>query len=272
MADLLVVIPFFVGWAVAVTVLTPFALRENRWMYAHPTVGLKLWFGAFLTAALSLAISLGFAVWSVFETYLQLNEAESQSDYWWKFLASFSPWLILAIGGICLAMITQRLESEIDFKNPVPRPAATNSKSLWVHRGVRVIEIDLPIPFAFSMGTSSRHADSQIVLSTTVIKALSSEELTSLLDHEYFHLKARHARGQKLVQILAILTGRFMATRVLEKEVALLFELAADKYSAARNSRAALRNALISLTGESNPDRELTLRLAHLKDKQNPTT
>ena len=270
MSDLLVAIPLLVEWALAVTVAAPFALVNNRWIYAHPTAGLMLWFGAFISAAVSLAVAFGLAVWSVFETYLKLADAASRGDVWLGLLASFSPWLILAIGGISLAVITQRLESEIDFAKPAPKPAAASSKSSWVHRGVRVVEIDLPMAFAFSLGTSVNGANSQIVLSTKVRRSLSSEELKSLLDHEHFHLKAGHALGQKLVQILGILTGRFMTTRVLAKETALLFELAADKHSAARNSRVALRTALTTLAGNTGKDRELGLRLAHLDDVERP--
>ena len=270
MSDLPVAIPFLVEWAALVTVAAPFSLVNNRWIYAHPTAGLALWFGSFVSAAVSLSIAFGLAVWSVFETYLELSVAESQNDFWLRLLASFSPWLILAIGGISLAIITQRLESQIDFTKQVSIPTAHSSQRSWVHRGVRVVEIDLPVAFAFSTGTSVKDENSQIVLSTKVRKSLSSEELKSLLDHEHFHLKAGHALGQKLVQILTILTGRFMTTRVLAKETALLFELAADKHSVSRNSREALRRALTTLVGNSGSDRELGLRLAHLGDIERP--
>ncbi|MEN9956810.1 MAG: hypothetical protein RIR46_418, partial [Actinomycetota bacterium] len=49
MSNLLVAIPLLIEWVLVVTIATPFALVNNRFVYAHPRFGLTLWFTAFTT-------------------------------------------------------------------------------------------------------------------------------------------------------------------------------------------------------------------------------
>ena len=163
MSNLLVAIPLLIEWVLVVTIATPFALVNNRFVYAHPRFGLTLWFTAFTTSALALLTALGLAVWSIFDTYATLQTASGAADFWPSIASSFAPWLLLAFGGISLALITQRLEplGSLDATAPT---SITGGSTLRLHRGVRVVVVEIPVVLAFSLGRSITSTDAQIVV------------------------------------------------------------------------------------------------------------
>ena len=115
MSNLLVAIPLLIEWVLVVTIATPFALVNNRFVYAHPRFGLTLWFTAFTTSALALLTALGLAVWSIFDTYATLQTVSGAADFWPSIASSFAPWLLLAFGGIMMALLRREQSGRGDF-------------------------------------------------------------------------------------------------------------------------------------------------------------
>ncbi len=259
MSNLLVAIPLLIEWVLVVTIATPFALVNNRFVYAHPRFGLTLWFTAFTTSALALLTALGLAVWSIFDTYATLQTVSGASDFWPSIASSFAPWLLLAFGGISLALITQRLEplGSLDATAPT---SITGGSTLRMHRGVRVVVVELPFVLAFSLGRSITSTDAQIVVTRQTIAQLTEAELEAVLDHEFYHLKARHQLCNGLVKLLSLLTSRLLTTRLMTRETELLFELAADRFAAKQRGPSATGAALRLLLGQRS-DRTSVIRL-----------
>lgn len=259
MSDLLVAIPLLIEWVLVVTVATPFALVNNRFVYAHPRFGLTLWFAAFGSAALALMSALAIAIWSVFDTYARLQTVDASTDVAASILASFAPWLLLAFGGITLALISQRLEPFAKTAE-VEQVSFNGGSLLRKHRGVQVFVVELPVVLAFSIGRSASAGDAKIVVTRQTVETLSADELASVLDHEFYHLKARHQLGQALVKLLSALTARLLTTRLLLRETDLLTELAADQFAARNSNPATVAAALSRLIGHRN-DRASAIRL-----------
>ncbi len=263
MSDLLVAIPLLVEWVLVITLVTPLALANRTFIYSHPRLGLCLWFAAFGSAALAVFIALSVAIWSVFDTYARLRTLDASSDVAASILASFAPWLLLAFGGITLALISQRLEpfAKADEAEQV---SFNGGSLLRTYRGVQVYVVELPVVLAFSIGRSARASNAKIVVTRQTLETLSGGELESVLDHEFYHLKARHQLGQALVKLLSALTARLLTTRLMMRETDLLTELAADQFAARNSTPTTAAAALRRLIGHRN-DRASTVRLEALK-------
>ena len=262
MANLLVAIPLLIEWVLVVTITTPFALVDNNFVYRHPRLGLALWFSAFGSAAVALLSAFTIAIWSVFDTYARLQTLDVSSDLLASILASFAPWVLLAFGGITLALISQRLEPFA--KTAGAEQVSFNGGSLLRrHRGVQVFVVELPILLAFSIGRSAKASDAKIVVTRQTVETLSADELESVLNHEFYHLKARHQLGQALVKLLSALTARLLTTRLLVRETDLLTELAADQFAARKSNPNIAATALRRLIGHRK-DRASNIRLGAL--------
>jgi Zn-dependent protease with chaperone function len=166
---------------------------------------------------------------------------------------------LLAFGGISLALITQRLEplGSLDATAPT---SITGGSTLRMHRGVRVVVVEIPVVLAFSLGRSITSTDAQIVVTRQTIAQLTEAELDAVLDHEFYHLKARHQLRNGLVKLLSLLTSRLLTTRLMTRETELLFELAADRFAAKQRGPSATGAGLRVLLGQRT-DRTSAIRL-----------
>lgn len=262
MPDLLVALPLLIEWVLIVTITTPFALVDSPFVYTHPRFGIAMWFAAFTSSAGAMLAAIGLAVWSVFETYATLQRVDSVENVFLSIILSFAPWVLLALGGISLALITQRLEPLGNGEAEAPNSISGGS-TIRIHRGVRVVVVDLPVVLVFSLGRSTTSADAQIVVTRQTFAQLTEVELDAVLDHEFYHLKARHPLWNGIVKVLALLTSRLLTTRLMTREIELLLELAADRYAAKQNGSVAVASALRKLLG-SNTSRQAKHRLRYL--------
>ena len=89
---------------------------------------------------------------------------------------------------------------------------------------------------------------------------LTEAELDAVLDHEFYHLKARHQLRNGLVKLLSLLTSRLLTTRLMTRETELLFELAADRFAAKQRGPSATGAGLRVLLGQRT-DRTSAIRL-----------
>jgi Zn-dependent protease with chaperone function len=260
-SNLLVAIPLLIEWVLVVTITTPFALVNSRYVYSHPRFGIAMWFSAFASSVFALFAALGLAVWSIFDTYATLQTVRGVEDFWPSVATSFAPWLLLAFGGISLALITQRLEP-LGSLDATATTSINGGSTLRMHRGVRVVVVELPVVLAFSLGRSITSTDAQIVITSQTIAQLTEAELDAVLDHEFYHLKARHQLCNWLVRLLSLLTSRLLTTRLMTRETELLFELAADRFAATQTGVEITNNTLKKLLANQNT-RQAKIRLTY---------
>lgn len=236
------IIPIALEWVILVTTAAPliFVGRFNK----RPRLGMAIWFSALLSSGIATLLALSVAVWSVFDTYLKLSTATLGSDGWLATLGiSFGPWLILAISGISLALINQRVEPLVANARELVPLLDSAARYLMTFEGYRVSQIELPIMVAaVNRG--------RILISSKAVEALSGEELNAVLWHEVGHLRGRHNELKTLASFTRTLSQWLIASRALVLEVERLSELEADRYAARRVSPellSATRSKFISL-------------------------
>ena len=249
-------IPLLVEWVVASALMAPTVMLRPKVFYRHPTFGLICWLGLFAVGVIAASSAVLLAFLSVFETWLTLEQPAGQIDWFQAISVAFAPWVLLAVGGISIAMVNQRLTSLFSSDNRVDL-SILGGKSVAQVGGYRVIE--LPLPFAH-ISSSSR--DSLIIQTSGAVSLLSTRELEACWQHEVVHLKFGHGKVLSVVNLVHTLSKRLVATQALKREVTLLLELIADK---AVSDRAAARSALVKLGG-TEPSREIMLRLRYLAE------
>ena len=94
----LIVVPFAIELTVLITTIAPLAFAGR--FEQRPNLGIALWLTSFLLAFVSTLVALAISVWSVFDTWREL-ESHSQ-PLWHTVLFSFAPWIILGLAGISL--------------------------------------------------------------------------------------------------------------------------------------------------------------------------
>jgi Zn-dependent protease with chaperone function len=175
---------------------------------------------------------------------LKLSTATLGSDGWLATLGiSFGPWLILAISGISLTLINQRVEPLVANARELVPLLDSAARYLMTFEGYRVSRIELPIMVA----TVNRGS---ILISSKAVETLTGEELNAVLWHEVGHLCGRHNELKALANFTRTLSQWLIASRALVLEVERLSELEADRYAARRVSPELLsstRSKFISL-------------------------
>ena len=217
------VIPIAIEWVILVTTLAPVILvgRFN----SRPKLGLSFWFGFLLSSGLATALAVGIAVSTVFETYAKLHQSRVGSQDWLSaILVSFSPWLILAISGIALALINQRLEPLVSVARESKPLLDAASRPRMIFQGHPVATVELPI----MMAAVSR---GQIIISRLALETLSEPELDAVLWHEIGHIRGRHNELKTLAGFVRVLSSWLTATQAMVFEVNRLVELDADLYA-----------------------------------------
>ncbi|MEN9961797.1 MAG: hypothetical protein RIS66_210 [Actinomycetota bacterium] len=226
------IIPIAIEWVILVTTAAPMLLtgRFNK----SPKFGLTIWFAAFLSSGLATLVAVFVAVVSIFETYVRLSAAPLGSAGWLQTLGiSFAPWFILAISGIALALINQRIEPLISSARSVT-PMLDAALRPWMNfNGYRVMQIELPVMVAAV-------AKGRILVSTTAARSLRESELHAVLWHEIGHLHGRHNQLKQLAGFIRTVSPWLIASQALVNEVDRLSEIDADRFALKHVDRALL--------------------------------
>jgi Zn-dependent protease with chaperone function len=220
------IIPIALEWVILVTTAAPLILvgRFNK----HPRLGMALWFSTLLSSGVAALLALSVAVWSIFDTYLKLSTATLGSDGWLATLGiSFGPWLILAISGVSLALINQRVEPLVANARELEPLLDSAARYLMTFEDYRVSRIELPIMVA-AVNRGS------ILISSKAVETLTGEELNAVLWHEVGHLRGRHNELKTLANFTRTLSQWLVASRALVLEVERLTELDADNFARKR--------------------------------------
>ncbi len=217
------IIPIAIEWVILVTTLAPMVLigRFNR----NPRLGLTLWFLTLLTAGAASALALSVAIGSILSTYVALQANPIGSNSWLlAIVASFAPWLILAIAGISLALVNQRLAPFVAQANLLTPLLSAAARPVFKFEGIQVSEIDLPVFIALA-GRNS------ILISGSALAGLQQQELDAVLWHEVGHIRGRHNHLKQLAGFVHTLSPWFAASRALIAEVDRLAEIDADRFA-----------------------------------------
>lgn len=217
----LIVVPFAIELTVLITTIAPlaFAGRFER----RPNLGMTLWLTSFLLAFISTLVALAISVWSVFDTWREL-EKHSQ-PLWHTIFFSFAPWLILGLAGISMALVAQKLDPIRELRRSDSYSRQLPSSALMNFHGVEVRVVNLPIWLAFTSGVGRT---ATIYVSDLAVRELSAEQFEAILWHERAHAVHWHNALKSLVRLIRLLGGLMLASHVLTREIDRLCELAAD--------------------------------------------
>lgn len=218
-----VVIPLVLEWAILITTVAPLVFT-NRFD-GMPRLGLVIWFTSLLSAGLSIAVAIIVSIASYLETVSKLNSSKVGSASWFEIIGiSFGPWVALAVGGISLALINQRLEPLIKTSKQIAPALGIGKEPLRTFNGVPVHQLELNIPFALA-------TKSEVLLSSFLVSKASDSELEAVLWHETFHVKQFHYSIKALSRFIFHLWPRLAASGALVSEVERLMEIAADQFA-----------------------------------------
>jgi Zn-dependent protease with chaperone function len=233
----LLLIPIALEWVILVTTLAPILYPGKKFMRTHPRAALAIWFGTLLSAGLATALALATAIWSIYDTWVSLEANPAGSQNWFTaLLISFAPWVMLAVAGVSIALINLRIEPlVVEAKEAQPQLSAA-SKPAMNFMGAEVCEVQLPIAFAMANR-------SQILVSNTLRKAATEEQLDAVLWHELAHLRQRHFELKALAAFVRLLSPWLAASKALVAEVHELCENAADQAALKKVSEPTLRSA-----------------------------
>lgn len=208
-------------WVLLVTVSAPmfFAGRFKK----TPNLGLWLWFLSLGSAVLATSVVVVLASYSIFETWLRLQENE---DILFTLAASIAPWLLLGFTGILIALANQRLAPLFDVASRYLPRLDQVAREVSKYRRATVYELDVP-------GFIAITKDREIYLSKAAFE-LPARQLDAILRHEYGHIKLGHEKVKSFAYLVYQLLPWFAASRALVFEVDRLVELSADKYALKR--------------------------------------
>ena len=223
----LIVVPFAIELTVLITTTAPLAFAGR--FEQRPNLGISLWLTSFLFAFVSTLVALAISIWSVFDTWHEL-EFHSQ-PLWHTLFFSFAPWLLLGLAGISMALVAQKLDPMREFRKSDANLRVLPSTALMNFHGVEVRVIRLPIWLAFTRGVGRT---ATIYVSDLAVRALSAQELEATLWHERAHAVRWHNAIKAVVRLIRQLGGLMLASRVLSSEIDRLCELAADASASRR--------------------------------------
>jgi Zn-dependent protease with chaperone function len=193
--------------------------------------------GSLLATTAAIAI----AVWSVVQAWFDLSapaQPIDESRRWQVVvLANFGPWVLLALAGITFALINLRLEPQLTAAREAHPKLITATKRVGKFRGIEYRSVASLAMLSF---TTNIGREQVIVISTAALDSLSNEELDAVLWHEVAHIRLGHNRLKRSLGLFANLTSRFLASRVMAREIEQLCELAADKYAQKHTNRQVL--------------------------------
>lgn len=219
----LLVIPIAIEWVILVTTVAP-VLFINRFD-SKPHLGIAVWFAALLSAGIALLCAMAIAIWGYLDTISLLRHRPSDLESWLMFLAiSFAPWLVLAMGGISIALINQKLEPLLQTAKEIKPMIDAGKTPLLTFMRVAVFTVELP--FAYALSTNR-----EILLSRFTVEHLSQNELEAVLWHEWFHVRRKHFLIKQIARTIREISPGLAASRALVTETERLLELAANNYA-----------------------------------------
>lgn len=233
----LLLIPIALEWVILVTTLAPVLYPGKKFMRSHPRTALTIWFGTLLSAGIATLLALTTAIWSIYDTWVLLEANPAGSQNWFAaLLVSFAPWILLALGGVSIALINLRIEPMIVAAKDTQPQLGLALNPVMNFMGAEVCEVQLPIALAMANR-------SQILVSSALRQVATDEQLEAVLWHELAHLRQKHFALKALAAFVRLLSPWLAASKALVAEVHELCEIAADQAALKKVSEPTLRSA-----------------------------
>ena len=217
----------------ALTMLVPTVLPGK--FATKPTLGIYVWLLSFASGLALAGLAAGAAVRITVREYQALAAitiAETQLPR--VLLASFAPWLLMAMVGVLLMLANIRLQGSVFAGSALESQVAMAADSgEWRSQKILITPVDVPIAGIFR---------GQILISRAVW-ALTPELRDAVLWHELAHVKLLHGPIRNLARLIRRLLPGVVASRVMVSEIDRLCELAADNWAGKRHDRAWLAEA-----------------------------
>lgn len=198
----------------------------------RPNLGILTWLILFKLSLLAGIAAVVIAVGFVFESYFDLQAGD---DLGQTLLISFAPWLLLAFGGVLLAITNLRLAPYFESRSKSLDLDELSVSTDQVFEGAPVQELRVPGFFAIAK-------DGRIYLSTDAL-ALERPLVEAVLWHELGHIRLGHQQLRALARFANTLLPWFLVSSVFNHELHRLGELAADKYALKHVERDVLLSA-----------------------------
>lgn len=219
----LIAVPLALEWLLIVTALTPGTFLGK--FTAKPNCGIVLWFISLISGFFSIVVILSVTVWSLLEMFENAVEAKHVAL---QLISNLAIWAVLALGGVTLALINNRIEPLIERAKEIRPMLSSAAKVVEVFQGVPVKVIRANVPVLFS---EVNYGSKCILVTSAALDQLTREELEAGFWHEIGHLRGRHARLRSFAKLIRVITPRILASRCLVTEIDRLTELAADQFA-----------------------------------------
>lgn len=192
----------------------------------HPRLLLTLWFGGLYSLVVSLLSSLITGVIVMLNSYGQLHTTSvGLGNLLLVVLVSLLPWLAVALAGGTLAHTVTKWGTAITNYRSVSNYIGGLGVTLKVFRGIPVARVELEVPLAL---VSDEHGLSRIIMSSTALNMLSSDELNAVLWHEVGHVVGGHNSLKRVAAVAASLLGWLPLARLMVSHTHELMEQEAD--------------------------------------------
>ncbi|MEO0024170.1 MAG: hypothetical protein RL196_611 [Actinomycetota bacterium] len=258
-------------WVVLVTTAAPLTLHSSQLANKKPRAAIFLWFGALTISVAASLAAFGVAVSAVVEFWKLLEtQSESVEKTLWAYAISFTPWLLLAIAGVTLALVNQRLEPLLDQRKALSESLDNLPSEMFDSTGFKlpkhleIHKIALSAPLAFAASSSSSLGRRfRIVISSGIEAIMGPAELEAIILHESAHIAQSHQRLKTFAGFLAKVTPGLIASRLFESELSNLCEFAADDSVVRRQGAESLSSALAKIDA-TQPSPALKQRMRRL--------
>jgi Zn-dependent protease with chaperone function len=200
-------------------------------------LGIAVWLLIFISVLFASAAALGVSIWAIAVGWI--GDSSAHLNLLQRILIGAAPWLLMALAGIILSLANLKVDPLIKRYREASTNAALVGKQVQTFEGVPVQVVELPV---WLSGYASRPYP-RILISRIALYELSADETLAVLWHEIAHRQLRHNQLKFAVTLLMCATSFVRASRVMEREVALLCEDAADMFAAKRTSSALVEQA-----------------------------
>lgn len=210
---------------VLITLLAPLALSRPSLLIEHPVACLRLWLAAFILAALSLTMALGLFIALALRHHVTHIDGH---DTVGPLVDQFLGWLSIAVVGVLafrMGVAVQDARSAVFVLTGEFAPLIDTARHETLSgRAVWVLESTV----IFLAARSGR-----VIASTALMKALTTEQLSAVLEHEHAHLEHRHARMLAISNIAEAIAPSVTAGHGFASAARITTELIADDCAAA---------------------------------------
>lgn len=233
------IIVLLLSLALLTLLLAPLLLTRGSWQTRKPRRALGLWLTLFVTGVACLVTAMIISV-------MLAAALRSTANVVWSDSVGIVvvAWGSLFLFGAVAALVLHQGDSLLSVGREVREEVKALSLVIGYRRerfrDAELIVLNTDKVFAYSIAGKP----GQIVVSRGCVDLLSEAELAAVLEHEYAHLRQRHAMIMNMVSINAACSPKLAGAVSLKRATALLIELIADDAATAQAGALNLARAL----------------------------